>query len=85
MVEPVDGSVHTKETINVICIIEDPGSVSGISINGNEAMMMKDMATTSVTLDRGINKILTGLFRSYSSNFTYLLSTESNGSTEPSP
>ena len=73
MLEPADGSTVSQDSIRVICIIEDPEAVSGVKINGVNAMVMKDMGTASVKLDRGMNRILSMVHRSDGSYSTYLL------------
>ena len=75
MIEPLDGSVVSQDAVNVICIIENSRAVTSLKINGFEAILMEDMGTASVKLDRGMNRILSSVRKLDGSYSSYLLGT----------
>ena len=73
LIEPIDGATVSQDSVNVICIVEDPKSVVGFSINGIEAAVMNDLGTAKVQLDPGTNKIFSVVRKANGSYSTYRL------------
>ena len=73
LMEPIDGASVSQESVNVICIIEDPKSVVGFSINGIEAAVMNDLGSARVPLNPGANKIVSVVRKVNGSYSTYRL------------
>lgn len=73
LIEPIDGATVSQDSVNIICIVEDPETVVGFTVNGIEAAMKNDLGTASVQLDPGTNRIVSVVRKANGSYSTYRL------------
>ena len=73
LIDPIDGATVSRGSVDVICVVENPKTVVGFSVNGIEAAMMNDLGTATVQLDPGTNRIVSVVRKANGSYSTYRL------------
>ena len=73
MIDPVDGSTVSHGTVNVICTIDKPETLTGLRVNGVDAFVMGDLGTAKITLQKGTNRIVSMVRRRDGTYSTYLI------------
>jgi hypothetical protein len=73
MIEPIDGSTVLQESVNVICTIERPETLTGFKLNGVDAFVWGDLGTATVKLHKGTNRIVSMVYRRNGTYSTYLV------------
>ena len=73
MIEPIDGSTVSQESVDVICTIEKPETLTGFKLNGVDAFVWGDLGTATVKLHQGTNRIVSMVYRRNGTYSTYLV------------